>query len=133
MVAKYLILISVISSIYASSNTLKSNQCMAKFEKLESSNGCFRLELQGDGNLVLYRTKTGSAHWSTRTNGMCVNKACMESDGNFVVLDCKDKHRWASQTYGHSGAYMMLQDDGNLIIFGEDNVPIWSSRTVGKC
>jgi len=36
---------------------------------LESSNGRYRLDMQRDGNLVLYQQIDGSSVWSTRTQG----------------------------------------------------------------
>jgi len=55
-----------------------------------------RLDMQGDGNLVLYG-ENGS--------------------GQPV---------WASGTDGNNGAYLSIQNDGNMVIYDSNDQPIWS-------
>src|SRR5260370_20885414 len=89
--------------------------------------------MQGDGNLVLYRTDNGAALWSTGTWGTPVTYAVLQTDGNFVCYDAAGKAYWASNTAvaatiaTHS---VVLQDDGNLDISDTTTgAVLWTSNT----
>ena len=57
------------------------------------------MTLQYDGNLVLYRAgRGGVALWSSMTNGLPIEIAIMQSDGNLVLYDYSKTPRWASWT-----------------------------------
>ena len=58
------------------------------------------LNMQGDGNLVLYRD--GLAKWAsgTKGKGMGHYQLYMRSDGNLVVYDSTKKALWTSGTHG---------------------------------
>lgn len=86
--------------------------------------------MQGDGNLVLYRSDNARALWATGTWGRPVNHAIMQVDGNFVCYDAGGRAYWATGTDGHPGAYVTLQTDGNLVVYTPSNVPLWASNTV---
>lgn len=97
-----------------------------------SPNGRFRLQLQGDSNLVL--TDLGDptsdpdvAIWSTGTAGASPSAArfVMQTDGNAVLYDTSDAAIWASNTGGSPGAYLALQDDGNLVIYAQEENQIF--------
>ena len=96
-------------------------------ESLISGNGSFSLQMQGDGNLVLYdvRQTPSKALWSTHTQGN--NWAVMQGDGNLVVYDQSGVAKWSSGTAGHAGARLVVQTDGNLVIY--DGSAIWASST----
>jgi surface antigen len=88
---------------------------------LLSSDRQYRLVMQGDGNLVLYKGPT--ALWSSGTDGYAGAHAVMQGDGNLVVYDGAVA-RWNSNTNGFDGAFLALQDDSNLVIYG-DGHPLW--------
>jgi hypothetical protein len=59
--------------------------------------GAVRLDMQGDGNLVLY-TSTGTAVWATGTNGKGANRANLQNSGNFALLTPSNVSVWATNT-----------------------------------
>jgi hypothetical protein len=89
----------------------------------------FRLVLQGDGNLVLY--KGGTALWSTRTNGSGAARLVLQGDGNLVLYK-GGTALWSTRTNGSGAARLVLQGDGNLVLYSSKGTPTWSSRTVQR-
>jgi Ig-like domain from next to BRCA1 gene len=99
-------------------------------EELTSTNGRVRLVLQGDGNLVLYRTDDGRPLWASETWRQPVRYAIMQPDGNLVAYSTAGQPYWAAGTQGHPGARLVLQDDGNLVIYDAGGSALWASNTV---
>lgn len=91
-------------------------------ESLTSRNAAYRLILQTDGNLVLYRVG-GAALWATDVFGED-HRAVMQTDGNFVVY-AGSRAVWSSTTAGYPGSVLALQDDGNLVIY-VNGWAVWS-------
>lgn len=96
--------------------------------ELVSTNGRYRLVLQADGNLVLYRKSDGKSLWASGTNGTAVRQAIMQSDGNFVIYGFNGA-LWASHTHGRSGCFLVVQDDGNIVIY-QPSTPQWATNTI---
>ena len=108
---------------------------------LESANKRFRLNMQSDGNLVLYKEPEHRPIWHTNTINTGGFRANMQSDGNFVLYTEKSVPIWNSRTQHIRRNYLMLQNDGNLVIyaFADYNKyePLpeyaqWSTGTHGK-
>lgn len=97
-------------------------------EKLRSPNLKYVLQMQDDGNLVLYRHSDRHPLWATNTAGSNAKDASMQNDGNFVLYKEQDQPVWASHTAGHRGAVIQLQDDGNLVIYHEEK-HLWATGT----
>ncbi|MFF7632298.1 ricin-type beta-trefoil lectin domain protein [Kitasatospora sp. NPDC008050] len=93
---------------------------------LSAANG--ELDMQGDGNLVLYSV-THRALWSTVTWGHPGATATMQPDGNLVVYDASHNALWASGTNGHNSAHAVLQADNNFVVYDNQNNALWSSGT----
>ena len=100
---------------------------------LTSSNKCFQLTLQIDGNLVLYYQATGAALWSSGTMNSGSLRAIMQNDGNFVLYNSDNQPKWSSGTGGNTGSNLIMQDDGNLVIYNSQSKPIWATHTFAKC
>ena len=100
---------------------LLPGQTLTAGMQLLSPDGVYRLIMQGDGNLVLYKGPT--ALWSTGTNGSQGAYAVMQGDGNLVVY-AGGVAKWNSHTNGFNGAYLSLQDDSNLVIY-QGGSAIW--------
>ena len=98
-----------------------------------STNKCFKLLMQGDGNLVLYYQATGGALWSTSTVNSGSNRAVMQSDRNFVLYNSANQAKWSSGTVGNPGSNLYIQDDGNLVIYNPAFKALWSSGTSAQC
>ncbi len=106
-----------------------------------SANGCYRLVMQPDGNLVLYghQGNTQQALWSSGTfqqGGVC---AVMQADGNFVLYTAGGESSghalWSSHSSGgdQNGTALTLYDDGTLAL-SRDGKQVWSSGTgQGNC
>jgi hypothetical protein len=97
-------------------------------ESLVSANGQYRLIMQIDGNLVLYRTD-GAVKWATDTRGRHVGSLIMQPDGNIVMYDPEANPIWASATHGHAGAFLEVQDDGNVVLYHPAGGALWSTGT----
>jgi hypothetical protein len=111
-------------------NKLLPNQQLAVGQQLVSTNGRVNLIMQGDGNLVLYRTMFGKPLWASNTNGRPATRAVMQTDGNFVVYSASNVPFWATATNGFPGASITLQDDGNLVVYDAAGRARWASNTV---
>jgi len=109
-------------------NRLSAGQALQINESLTSSNGQFSLELQDDGNLVLYDADHQPV-WASGTDGQEVSGARMQQDGNLVIYSPGGDSIWASDTYGNDEAYAVLQDDRNLVIYTSDSNPVWATNT----
>ena len=99
--------------------------------KQESCSKHYSLDMQTDGNLVLYHHGVG-AIWATGTNGKGGHTATMQSDGNFVLYTAGSKALWSSTTSSHPGSWLDVQDDGNLVVYGPGGHALWASHTNGK-
>lgn len=75
------------------------------------------LIMQGDGNLVYYRTSDWAVRWASYTNGKGGYVAPMQGDGNFVAYNSGWGALWNAATQNHPGAYLSAQNDGNLVIY----------------
>ncbi|GAA2348888.1 hypothetical protein GCM10010431_85940 [Streptomyces kunmingensis] len=85
---------------------------------------------------------TPTPHWTSATvsapSVLEVNQAwttnrirmVMQSDGNLVVYNEKDKPIWAAMTFGPNHR-AIFQSDGNLVIHNGDDRPIWASKSHG--
>ena len=100
--------------------------------EIVARSGRFRLIMQNDGNLVLYRLSDSKAIWSSNTANSGATRAVMQHDGNFVMYTANNVAKWSSETDGRPANYLMVQDDGNLVIYsvGSNSVQ-WASNTAG--
>ena len=98
-----------------------------------------RLDLQQDGNLVLYKRSSSAlnsdwtAAWATNTNGKASGPYSLDvqTDGNVVLYAKNRVVLWTSSTAGKGVApYMLkLQDDCNLVHYDSGNTVLFSSKT----
>lgn len=104
-------------------------------ESLVSSNGRYKLVMQGDGNLVIYNG-SNKGIWSSGTWGLNIARAVMQHDGNFVLYDTNGTARFGSNTWNPVGSYLVMQSDGNLVIYQRGEARwgsnTWQQRTIAK-
>lgn len=115
----------------ASCGAVASHQLLTRGTQMTSCNGDYRLVHQGDGNVVLYNTRSGDPVWATGTNGRATANLVMQHDGNLVLYSSGGTALWASGTAGHHGARLAVQDDGNVVIYTAGNTAVWATNTVG--
>jgi hypothetical protein len=106
------------------------NQVLRPNESMRSSDGRFTLYFQGDGNLVLVRTRDWSLLWASRSFSTNPRIVIMQSDGNLVIYDAW-RAIWASGTTGQNNR-LVVQNDGNAVIYRPDNRPVWATNTAGR-
>ncbi len=106
---------------------VQAPQGLVAGESFSSCDGRFDLEMQTDGNLVLYEGTTPL--WNSQTFGTRGWEAIMQADGDFVVYDFWSR-LWHSATQGNPGSYLKVQDDGNLVVYSAQNVALWNA---GSC
>lgn len=109
---------------------LTANQQLNFNDQLTSGNGLVNLVMQGDGNLVVYRTLFGRALWASNTDNQGVTHTIMQGDGNFVAYTATGTAKWSTNTWNHPGARVVLQDDGNLVVYDVNGHALWASNTV---
>lgn len=107
---------------------LNSGESLNSKDSLIGPLGQTSLELQTDGNLVLYHDY--QPLWKTNTDGNQPKQLVMQTDGNLVLYDAGNHPLWFTNTGGSPGAKLSLQLDGNLVLYSASNTPLWWSGTV---
>jgi hypothetical protein len=119
----------------AADSILSTNERLYPGQMLVSPGCYYHLDMQTDGNLVIYGDGRGASStsdkWATNTVGRGAY-AVMQEDGNFVVYNLDGSAVWASGTSSSAGAYLNMQDDGNLVVYNSRNSALWSSGTAGE-
>ncbi|HEX5744499.1 MAG TPA: hypothetical protein VFX84_03575 [Candidatus Saccharimonadales bacterium] len=110
---------------------LHRNMSLYPGQQLVSSDGRYRLVLQGDGNLVLYSDR-GRALWHTKTNGKGGYYLILQGDGNLVLYTKGGKPLWHTHTARKGGYFLNMQSDGNLVLYTSGSKPLWHTHTNGK-
>ncbi len=108
-----------------STSTLAIGWTLKSGASLTSGDGAYQLIMQGDGNLVLYKT-SGGAVWSTGTVGTSGAWLALQGDGNLVVYAPGNRAIWSSATVGLGGDRLILQGDGNLVLYLPGGRAVWS-------
>ncbi|MDT8716167.1 C40 family peptidase [Clostridium sp. 19966] len=112
---------------------LNMGQVMWTTQYLVSDDGKYTLNLQGDGNLVIYDQKHNAVWASYRLNntGFTDNRLSIQNDGNLVVYGNDWNCLWNSSTNQGGGHKFSLKlgDNGCLYIV-KDGYWIWASDTV---
>lgn len=113
-----------IAETYASSGICKQGRCP---NTLTSPDGRYKLQMQGDGNLVIYEGST--VIWAINKSGTNARLE-MQGDGNLVVY-ADQGVLWASGSNGVGvGPYeLRLQSDRNLVIYDSQGSATWTSGT----
>ena len=115
---------------------LGPGESLAPGASITSTDGRFTLVCQVDGNLVMYRNRTGAPLWmplwATHTQGVMRECAMQASDGNFVVYMTNGATPWYSHTNApeNAGSSLFMQGDSNIVIYRPDWTAIWASQTV---
>ncbi|WP_050411745.1 M4 family metallopeptidase [Massilia sp. NR 4-1] len=104
---------------------LDAGRELAAGESVKSCNGQYTLIMQGDGNLVLYRSGNVPL-WNAQTYGNPGAYSIFQDDGNLVVYRSASRTPlWNSSTYSSPGAQLAVRDDGNMVITSPNGLPVW--------
>lgn len=123
-----LVLIGSGSAAFAD-DTLSIGERLDPNTFLESQNLAYRFYLQGDGNLVLRRTSTQQALFSSATNGKGGVRFSMQGDGNAVLYTSNGAAVWSTQSNGSGANRLVMQNDGNLVLYTAQNRAVWATGT----
>ena len=113
------------SSTSSSGDTLSRGDSLHAGDKLWASNKAVHLDVQDDGNMVLYEDSVG-VRWASNSHGDASSQLYMQGDGN-LVLYSNNKVLWASNT--NKGAKLVVQADCNVVLYNDDNSVGWASNT----
>jgi len=133
--------------------TFRGGTVFNKDQKNYSEDKRYFLQMQSDGNLVLYKVIGANkfkALWHTHTNGKAIKKCVFQADGNLVLYDYTGKAQWDSFSDQYNKDYkgiskyfpkgdkfypgepiLVLQSDGNLVIYSGGMV-MWHAGTYEK-
>jgi len=99
---------------------------------LVSNNGQYKLVLQTDYNLVLYKVANNQALWASNTQGVYgIQSVQFQSNGNFVLYGGNGTW-WSANVQSSIDPtmfYWVLQDDGNLCRYVTGNNIVASTHT----
>lgn len=115
----------------SASSTLPAGSQLVANQYLMSVNGQYKLFLQSDGNLVL-RNASGTALWSSKTNGKGGTRLLLQGDGNLVLYTAAGTAVWATGTNGKGANRAILKDDGNFVLTTSSNATVWSTNTAQR-
>ena len=112
-------------------DTLWRNQNFDIGQTLVSGNGVYRLEMQTDANLVLYRGSR--AIWASSTNGRNVHHLKLHNSGCLALIDPAGNWLWrpSPDPCNKGGDRLVVQGDGNLVLYAGSRA-VWASNTVGR-
>jgi hypothetical protein len=109
----------------ANADELCSGGDLPAGDYLYSPSETYKLIMQTDGNLVVYKGSTATGSSSTAGSGSG-NYLAMQADGNLVIYTSAGQAVWATGTAG-SGNYLVMQDDGNLVIYNSSGTAVWAT------
>lgn len=121
----------------ATTNTLKAGSMLVSGEKLVSLEGNYRVNMQSDGNFVVYNS-ANKPLWNTRTEGQGGYRINLQaSDGNLVLYTGSGHALWSADIAGRGGVRLVMQSDGNLVVYNAANQPVWNAdsgiEVYGNC
>ncbi len=103
---------------------LASGESLGENQTRVSLDGAYRLQYQGDGNLVVVRLADDSCAWSSQTNNTSVGAAMMQGDGNLVIYNGDWAGIWSTGTWGHEGARLEIAND-EMAVVAPDETKLW--------
>lgn len=135
-IAAALVFASLTQTSFAAHNyvdKLVANESLQANESIKPiDNNLVYLVMQGDGNLVLYRTQDQAALWHANSHGNPGAVAVMQGDGNLVVYSKTGTALFNTGTHNHPGSTLQLLSNGNLVVKGPDNAVLWESKTTAQ-
>ncbi|EWC60020.1 Alkaline serine exoprotease A precursor [Actinokineospora spheciospongiae] len=106
-------------------DTLAKGKRMNAGQSLRSPDGRYHLDMQSDGNLVLY-TQANQAWWHTGTYGNPGAYTVFQEDGNVVLYTSGGRALWATNSWRSAATRLVLQNDSNLVLYGSGGQALWA-------
>src|ERR1700683_4664256 len=116
----------------APSDLILSGTVLESGQSLKSPNGQYMLDMQTNGDLVVYwmnGTALGRALWSTGTTGDNGARAVLQSIGNLVLYSVTGEALWSSNTSTGGCSNLVMQNDGNLVIYNKTHAT-WAADSI---
>lgn len=107
-------------------STIKPGTTLNGGDGLQSDDATYVLKMQGDGNLVLYRSD-GSWVWHSHTENNPGSRLVFQGDGNLVIYSAAGTALWHTSTYGKNPNRLVVQNDGNVVLYTAAGSPVWYS------
>src|SRR6202046_452626 len=98
----------------APSDLIVSGTVLGPGQSLKSPNGQYTLDMQTNGDLVVYwmnGTALGRARWSTGTSGDNGARALLQSNGTLVLYSATGEALWSSNTSTGGCSNLVMQND----------------------
>uniref|UniRef100_A0A672YGJ7 Bulb-type lectin domain-containing protein n=1 Tax=Sphaeramia orbicularis TaxID=375764 RepID=A0A672YGJ7_9TELE len=108
-----------------SKTSISTNEELRKGEYLLSTNGKFKAEFTGDGNLAIF---TWNPIWSTNTAGSKADRIVLEKNSNLAMYTSDNQIIWLSDTHSNTTSdrmHLAITNDGKLVL-DRDGVTLWS-------
>merc|ERR1712096_39428 len=120
-------------------NVLRNGQRLLNGQNLFSSNRSYKLCVQTDGNLVVYKSNYPTGQdipiWSSQTwqKGVGPYSLVMQNDNHLCLYGGNGQCTWANDVYGygHGNCFARMQDDGNFVVYDQNYQALWCTRTDG--
>lgn len=122
-----LILILIVPIFACENNTLKPGEMLEVGDCLVSNNRKFKLILQKDGNLILFKGQN-EIEWSSNTLTDSASSLKMGEDGNLMLNKKNLTSYWSTNNSPARGAELILNDEGIIAITVKDSI-FWSSES----
>ncbi len=110
-------------------NRIVAGRRLSRGMRITSPNGQCRLEMQTDGNLVIYKPGNQPV-WDTKTSD--INVFFVRPDGNLCAYRADFSIAWGCSSGGGIGpnSYLAMQDDCNLVLYKDGGKSVaWASGT----
>jgi hypothetical protein len=116
-----------VATVAGEASPLQAGQVLPAGDALVSPGGQYVLDMQTDGNLVVYGN--GCVIWASGTNGTgSGDYLAMQTDGNLIIYTSAGVPVWSSRTNGTgSGDYLAMQADGNLVVYNSSGSQVWAA------
>jgi hypothetical protein len=125
---------------YVRGQTLTAGQSLAAGQSMWTADGSYHLDMQHDGNLVLYQgpsNNPSNSVWSTNTQGSGAVTANMQADGNFVLYlvpgsTSPGESIWATNSVNNdSGSYLLLggssTEGPSIVLMNSQGITYWAN------
>jgi hypothetical protein len=114
-------------------NTLYTSQALHHNQYLTSASGKYTFYMQSDGNAVLYSPYRYLWQTDTpNINGQLIQLQADGNLVLYNTLVSPWQVLWTTATSGSGGNALVMQDDGNLVLYTANWQPVWATNTAGQ-